>query len=110
MGRGKPKRPQRAVRESRLSDRLMRDAVAIVSEESVLEAERWASGWLGSAWSAAGLGEREPERRFHLEVVRRASTRPSPHGLAAVVRDACLRAGSGLASGGCLGQRARAVH
>lgn len=83
-GRGKPKRPQRAVRELRLSDRLMRDAVTIVPEESVLEVERWASGWLGSAWSAAGLGEREPERLFHLEVVGRASTRPSPHGLAAV--------------------------
>jgi hypothetical protein len=62
----------------------MRDAVTIVSEGSALEVERWASGWLGSAWSAAGLGEREPERTFHLEVVGRASTRPSPHGLAAV--------------------------
>ena len=82
--RGKPKRPQRAVRELRLSDRLMRDAVTIVSEDSVLEVERWASGWLGAAWSAAGLGEREPEKMFHLEVVGRASTRPSPHGLAAV--------------------------
>jgi hypothetical protein len=83
-GRGKPKRPQRAVRDLRLSDRLMRDAVSIVSEEDVLEVERWASGWLGSAWSAAGLGEREPEHIFQLEVVGRASTRPSPHGLAAV--------------------------
>jgi len=83
-GRGKPKRPQRPVRELRLSDRLMRDAVTIVSEDSVLEVERWASGWLGAAWSAAGLGEREPEKMFHLEVVGRASTRPSPHGLAAV--------------------------
>jgi hypothetical protein len=68
----------------RLSDRLMRDAVAIVSEESALEVERWASGWLGWAWSAAGLGEREPQRLFHLEVVGRASSRPSPYGLAAV--------------------------
>ncbi|GGN20862.1 hypothetical protein FHR83_002068 [Actinoplanes campanulatus] len=62
----------------------MRDAVTIVSEDSVLELEQWASGWLGAAWSAAGLGEREPEQMFHLEVVGRASTRPSPHGLAAV--------------------------
>ena len=72
-GRGKPKRQ---VRELRLSDRLMRDAVTIVSEDSVLEVERWASGWLGAAWSAAGLGERDPEKMFHLEVVGRASTRP----------------------------------
>ncbi|BBH66645.1 hypothetical protein ACTI_33300 [Actinoplanes sp. OR16] len=72
------------MRELRLSDRLMRDAVTIVSEDSVLEVERWASGWLGAAWSTAGLGEREPEQMFHLEVVGRASTRPSPHGLAAV--------------------------
>ena len=50
----------------------------------MLEVERWASGWLGAAWSAASLGEREPEHLFHLEVVGRASTRPSPHGLAAV--------------------------
>lgn len=40
----------------------MRDAVTIVSGDSVLEAERWASGWLGAAWSTAGLGEREPEK------------------------------------------------
>ncbi|KHD76087.1 hypothetical protein MB27_19005, partial [Actinoplanes utahensis] len=83
-GRGKPRRPQRPVRELRLSDRLMRDAVTIVSEDSVLEVERWASEWLGAAWSDAGLGEQEPEKMFHLEVVGRASTRPSPHGLAAV--------------------------
>ncbi|BCY13238.1 hypothetical protein [Actinoplanes sp. L3-i22] len=62
----------------------MRDAVTIVSVDSALEAERWASSWLGAAWSAAGLGEREPEKTFHLEVAGRASTRPSPDGLAAV--------------------------
>ncbi|GLW32983.1 hypothetical protein [Actinoplanes regularis] len=62
----------------------MRDAVTIVSENSVLAVERWASGWLGAAWSAAGLGERESEKMFQLAVVGRASTRPSPHGLAAV--------------------------
>ncbi|MEU4564325.1 hypothetical protein AB0F72_38585 [Actinoplanes sp. NPDC023936] len=62
----------------------MRDAVTIVSEDSALDVERWASGWLGSAWSAAGPGEREPEKIFHLEVAGRASTRPSPRGLAAV--------------------------
>jgi hypothetical protein len=67
-----------------LSDRLLRDAVSIMSQESVLEVERWASGWLGQAWLAAGIGEREPERQLGMEVVGRASSRPSPHGLAAV--------------------------
>jgi hypothetical protein len=67
-----------------LSDRLLRDAVVIAKRADVLEAERWASGWLGQAWVDADLGEREPERTLCLEVVGRASARPSPHGLAAV--------------------------
>lgn len=50
----------------------------------MLEVERWVSGWLGQAWLAAGMREREPERQLCLEVVGRASSRPSPHGLAAV--------------------------
>lgn len=62
----------------------MRDATSLLSAESVLQAECWASGWLGAAWSAAGLGEREPEHQFHMEVVGRASSRPSPQGLASV--------------------------
>jgi len=62
----------------------MRDAAALTSEESVLEAERWVSGWLGQAWLAAGIGERDPERQLCLEVIGRASSRPSPHGLSTV--------------------------
>ncbi len=77
-------RPERPVRELRLSDHLLRDAASLTSEESVLEVERWVSGWLGRAWLAAGIGEREPERQLCLEVIGRASNRPSPHGLAAV--------------------------
>jgi hypothetical protein len=50
----------------------------------VLEAERWASGWLGAAWLAAPLGDRTPEYTLCLEVVGRASTKPSRSGLAAV--------------------------
>jgi hypothetical protein len=72
------------MRELRLSDRLLRDAASLTSEESVLEVERWVSGWLGQAWLAAGIGEREPERQLCLEVIGRASSRPSPPGLAAV--------------------------
>jgi hypothetical protein len=67
-----------------LSDRLLRDAASLTGQEDVLEMERWVSGWLGQAWLAAGMGEREPERQLCLEVIGRASSRPSPHGLAAV--------------------------
>jgi len=67
-----------------LSDRLLRDAASITNLESVLEVERWAGGWLGQAWLDAGIGERDPEHQLCLEVVGRASSRPSPHGLAAV--------------------------
>jgi hypothetical protein len=72
------------VHEVRLSDRVLRDAAAIASEPDVLDTERWASGWLGRAWVDAALGEREPEHMLCMEVVGRASARPSPHGLAAV--------------------------
>jgi len=72
------------VRELRLSDRVLRDARAIIEVGDVLDAERWASGWLGQTWVDAGLSEREPEHLLCLEVVGRASTQPSPHGLAAV--------------------------
>jgi hypothetical protein len=67
-----------------LSDHLLRDAVSIVDEENVLAVEQWAAVWLGDAWLAAGLVEREPEKMLHLEVIGRASTRPTPPGLAAV--------------------------
>ncbi|MFC7529365.1 hypothetical protein [Actinoplanes sp. GCM10030250] len=62
----------------------MRDAVVITSEGNVLEVEQWASVWLGEAWRAAGIGEREPERLLQMEVVVRASNRPSADGLAAL--------------------------
>ncbi|MER5179104.1 hypothetical protein ABT009_12165 [Streptomyces sp. NPDC002896] len=69
----------------RLSDRMMRDARRMTGGGiDVLQAEAWASDWLGEAWLAAPLGEREPEERLCLEVTGRASTTPSPHGLAAV--------------------------
>jgi hypothetical protein len=84
VGRGRAKRPPRPARELRLSDLLLRDAVSILSKESVLEVDWWASSWLGEAWLAAGFGEREPEFQLCMEVVGRASSRPSPHGLAAV--------------------------
>jgi hypothetical protein len=63
---------------------MLRDAPVIVEQPNVLDVELWASGWLGQAWVDADLGEREPEHPLCLEVVGRASARPSPHGLAAV--------------------------
>ena len=63
---------------------MLRDAATIADGLDVLDAERWASGWLGTAWAQADLGEREPEKMLCLEVVGRASNRPSPTGYAAV--------------------------
>jgi hypothetical protein len=84
-GRGRPQRKRQGpVRELRLSDRMLRDAAAIADGLDVLDVERWASDWLGTAWVQADLGEREPEKTFCLEVVGRAGTRPSPTGYAAV--------------------------
>jgi hypothetical protein len=68
----------------RLSDQVLRHAGEIAERPDVLEAERWASGWLGEAWLAAPLGDREPEHDLCMEVVGRACAKPSPHGLAAV--------------------------
>ena len=49
-----------------------------------MDAELWASGWLGRAWVAAPVGEREPEHALCVEVVGRAAARPSAQGLAVV--------------------------
>jgi len=68
----------------RLSDRVLRDARRIEGADDVLDAEMWASDWLGQAWLDEPLGEREPEQMLCLEVTGRASSRPSRHGLAAV--------------------------
>ncbi|MFC5823044.1 hypothetical protein [Nonomuraea insulae] len=62
----------------------MRDARQLTGLADPLMAETWASGWLGGAWSTAELGEREAEHRLCMEVTGRASTTPSPHGLAAI--------------------------
>jgi len=83
-GRGRAKPRRRPVREVRLSDRVLRDARRIEGAQDVLDAEMWASDWLGQAWLEAPLGEREPEQMLCLEVTGRASSHPSRHGLAAV--------------------------
>jgi hypothetical protein len=80
----RPKRVQHATRQLRLSDRVLRDARQIVSGSTALGVEEWASEWFGRAWLAAPLGEREPEHSLCMEVVGRASSRPSPPALAAV--------------------------
>lgn len=83
-GRKGKNKPRAAVREFRLSDRVLRDARRIVGDVRGLEVERWASEWFGHAWLAAAMGEREPEHQLCMEVVGRASSKPSAHGLAAV--------------------------
>jgi hypothetical protein len=83
-----PKKPvRRSPAPPRLSDRMMRDARRMAGGDiDVLQAEAWASDWLGDAGLAAPLGEREPEERLCLEVTGCASTTLSPHGLAALAR------------------------
>ena len=83
-GRRRAKPRRQPVREVRLSDRVLRDARRIEATEDVLDAEVWASGWLGEAWAAAPLGERGAAQMLCLEVTGRASSHPSRHGLAAV--------------------------
>ncbi|WP_431676042.1 hypothetical protein [Kitasatospora sp. KL5] len=83
------KKQHKPVRRSplplRLSDQVMRDARRqFGGSGELLTAEAWASSWLGQAWLDAPITEREPEQRLCLEVVGRASTTPSPAGLAAV--------------------------
>jgi hypothetical protein len=78
------KRQRQPVRELRRSDRLLQDARRIQEAVHVLDAEIWASGWLGDAWLSAPLADRDPEQALCLEVVGRASSHPSRHGLAAV--------------------------
>lgn len=88
-GRRKPGGGKKSVRRSphplRLPDRVLREArTQRLEDRNVLAVEAWASGCLGEAWLAVGMMEREPEQTLCLEVVGRASTTPSPHGLAAV--------------------------
>ncbi|MEU1566567.1 hypothetical protein ABZ504_40320 [Streptomyces mirabilis] len=81
---GKKKPVRRSPLPPRLSDQVMRDARRFDTSGEMLTAEAWASSWLGQAWLDAPLTERDPEHRLCLEVVGRASTTPSPAGLAAV--------------------------
>jgi hypothetical protein len=83
QGGGK-KTVRRSPRPLRRSDLMLRDARQITGLADPLQAEVWASGWLGQAWLNAPMGEREAEHLLCIEVCGRACTTPSPHGLAAV--------------------------
>jgi hypothetical protein len=83
-GHGAKKPVRRSPLPLRRSDQMLRDARRITSLTDPLEAEVWASGWLGRAWLNAPIGERDAEHQLCMEVCGRASTTPSPHGLAAV--------------------------
>ncbi len=78
------RRQQRPAREVRLSDRVISDAAAIATHSDVLDAERWASSWLGLGWATARLEVRQPESELCLEVTGRASGHPTEDGLAAI--------------------------
>jgi hypothetical protein len=82
--RGGKKPVRRSPRPLLRSDLMLRDARRITSLADPLEAEVWASDWLGQAWLNAPMDEREAEHQLCMEVCGRACTTPSPHGLAAV--------------------------
>jgi hypothetical protein len=82
--RGGKKPIRRSPRPARCSDLMLRDARRITGLADPLQAEAWASDWLGQAWLNAPLGQREAEHLLCMEVCGRACTMPSPHGLAAV--------------------------
>ncbi len=63
---------------------MLREARQIIGLDDPLQAEVWASGWLGQAWLNAPMGDRDAEHQLCMEVYGRACTTPSPHGLAAV--------------------------
>lgn len=83
-GRGRANPRRQPARKVRLSDRALQDARRIEGARDVLDAEMWASDWLGRAWVGAPLGEREAEQALCVEVTGRASRHPSRHGLVAV--------------------------
>ncbi|MCG5217552.1 hypothetical protein [Streptosporangium sp. KLBMP 9127] len=83
-GRGRPKRPQRAVARLRLSEQILLDARRISQVDDVLPAELWASEWLGEVRQAAPPGETEAEHLVCTEVAGRATAGPTPLGMAAV--------------------------
>ena len=68
-----------------MSDEVLADAGYVAGGDvDVLEAELWASDWLGTAWCGAGISEREPETTLCTEVVGRACSAPSAGRTAAV--------------------------
>jgi hypothetical protein len=63
---------------------LLADAALLLRLRDVLEVEQWASSWLGAAWAAGGLGDRDVDGALCRGVAARALARPSPSALAAV--------------------------
>ncbi|MDF5758190.1 hypothetical protein [Spongiactinospora sp. TRM90649] len=69
----------------RLSEQVLLDARGITGPDAdALDAEAWASRWLGEVWRAAPLGETEPEHLLCTEVAGRATARHSDPAMAAV--------------------------
>ncbi|SNY40348.1 hypothetical protein [Paractinoplanes atraurantiacus] len=75
---GKSIRVGHPVRDLTITEYMVQDALAFGDEDTILDVEEWASGWLGEAWRAAG------EHQLCLDVVRHAAATPSEHALSAV--------------------------
>jgi hypothetical protein len=82
QGRGRTKRP-RPTRELGLPAQVLQSAQDILIA-TPLQAELWASGCLGVAWSRARTPEQDPVSDLCLEVAKRGLDRPTPEALAAV--------------------------
>ncbi|WP_280246025.1 hypothetical protein [Nocardia abscessus] len=63
---------------------LRRARADLLDCDDALAAEAWASGRFGEAWGAEAVTDRDVEHELCMEVVGRACTTPTRHGLAAV--------------------------
>jgi hypothetical protein len=81
-----------------LSAQALADAALLLPVRDVLEVEQWASSWLGAAWAAGGLGERDVDGALCRDVAARALARPSATSLAAVAALARVAPPSGRES------------
>ena len=63
---------------------VLADAAPLLPLRDVLEVEQWASSWLGEAWAAGDLGDRDPDGGLCRDLAARALARPTASALAAV--------------------------
>jgi hypothetical protein len=63
---------------------VLADAAPLLSLRDVHDVEQWAGSWLGVAWTAGDLGDRDPDGALCRDLAARAVARPTASGLAAV--------------------------